>query len=251
MRTPSLAAAAAAAALALAACDDTGTEISTGDDILNDDVAALAADAVQEDLEVMNALLPVMGVAYAPVAYDVLDYPRSRTVMFYDADGEEQPAFDPLTTASIHTTLDISGEASGQDFEWSLDRTRDMWVTGLEGEETQRTWNGTGADDRSRARLVEGEVSRTYDMTGTLLVEDVVRGVPRADNPWPLSGTITRDLTIEVTNGPNGDETITRLVVITFDGTQYATLTLDGTEYEVDLTQRGRDGVHRRHHRGG
>ena len=68
MRTPSLAAAAAAAALALAACDDTGTEISTGDDILNDDVAALAADAVQEDLEVMNALLPVMGVAYAPVA---------------------------------------------------------------------------------------------------------------------------------------------------------------------------------------
>ena len=94
-------------------------------------------------------------------------------------------------------------------------------------------------------------MTRTYDMSGTLLVEDVVRGVPRADNPWPLSGTITRDLTIEVTNGPNGDETITRLVVTTFDGTRYATLTVDGAEYQVDLTQRGRDRVRRQHHRGG
>ena len=243
-------AAALAAALAFAACDDSSTQSRPGDDLLNDDVALLAADAVQEDLEVMNTLLPVLGQSTVPVAFDVLEYSRSRTVTFFDGDGEEQSAFDPLTTASIHTVLEISGEVSRDGLERSLDRTRDMWVTGLEGEETERTWNGSGTDDRTRVRLTENDQVRSYEMTGTLQVEDVVRGVPRAEHPWPLSGTITRDLTIEVTNGPNGDETITRTVVLTFDGTQTPTMTVNGVEYDVDLAARGHDRVHR-HHRGG
>lgn len=249
MKTLPRFAAATVAAFALAACDDSGTGPSAADEILNDDVAVLAADAVQEDLEVMNTLFPVGGVPGAPVAAAILEYSRSRTVDFYDADGALQEGYDALLTASIHTTLEVAGEMSRQGFEWSLDRARDMWVTGLEGEETERTWNGTGAEDRSRARILEDEVIRTYDLTGSLLVEDVVRGVPRAENPWPLSGTITRTLTIEVTNGPRGDETITRTVVVTFNGTRYPEMTVNGEVYQVDLAAEGRSKA-RRHGNG-
>jgi hypothetical protein len=238
-------AAASAASLALGACGDTATESRVDEDLVNDDVALLAADAIAEDLEVMNSLLTVMGVASAPVAFNVMDHSRSRTVEFFDGEGNLQSAFDPITTASIHTVLVVSGDVTRDGLEWSMDRTRDMWVTGLEGRETERTWNGTGTDDRTRARVTAAGESRSYDMSGTLQVEDVIRGVPRAEFPWPLSGTITRDLTIDVTNGPNGDETITRLVVLTFDGTRYPTLTVNGVEYEVDLAATGRDRVHR------
>ncbi|HSG46716.1 MAG TPA: hypothetical protein VLA43_02760 [Longimicrobiales bacterium] len=246
MKTLTLRAASLAALVALAACDDAGTDPAADDAALNDDVALLAADAVQEDLDVMNATVP-LGTMSAPIASDIMDFTRSRVVTFYDADGVEQGAYDALTTASIHTLLTVSGDVTREGFEWSMDRTRDMTVTGLLGEETQRTWNGTGADEHSRARVLDADQTRTYDMSGTLLVEDVVRGVPRFENPWPLSGTITRSLTIEVVNGPNGDETITREVVVTFNGTRFVTLTVNGEEYEVDLAERGHDKVHRRH----
>jgi len=245
MKTLTLRAASLAALVALAACEDAGTDPIADNAALNDDVALLAADAVQEDLDVMNATVP-LATAGAPAGADILDFTRSRTITFYDADGVEQGAYDALTTASIHTVLTVSGDVTREGFSWSMDRTRDMWVTGLEGEETQRTWNGEGSDERSRARVVDVDQTRTYEMSGTLLVEDVVRAVPLVENPWPLSGTITRNLTIEVVNGPNGDETITRLVVLTFNGTQFVTLTVNGEEYEVDLAEQGRNKVHRR-----
>ena len=238
------------ALMAVAACDEAATEPRADDSVLDDDVAMLAADVAQEDLEVMNSMLP-SGIVGAPAASTVSDFSRHRTVEFFDTLGAEQDHYDRLATGSIHTVLEVAGEMSKEGFEWSLDRSRDMWVTGLGGEETERTWNGTGAEDRSRARVLDNDAARTYDFTGTLLIEDVVRGVPRDENPWPLSGTITRNVTIEVTNGPNGDETITRLVVITFNGTQFVTMMVNDVEYDVDLAERGRHRIHRRHRNGG
>lgn len=246
MRTSTLQAAGLATLLALGACGDGSTGPAADESILDDDIALLAADAVQEDLLAMSTTFPAVGLDVS--ASSVLqEYSVSRTVQFFDAQGNEQPAYDALTTDSIHTLLTVAGTVSRDGFEWSMERSRDMSVTGLAGEETERTWNGTGSDDRSRARVVDPDQTRTYDLTGTLLVENVVRGVPRIEHPWPLSGTITRNLTIEIVNGPDGDETITRTVIVTFNGTQYVTMTVNGEEYEVDLAALGREKVHRRH----
>lgn len=245
MKNLSFRVAALTAVVALAACDESTSEPDAALETINDDVAMIAADIALEDLDVMNSLLPV-GIARAPVAAAVMDYSRHREVLFFDAEGAEQDGYDPLLTASINTILEIEGEASRGDMSWSLDRSRDMWVTGLEGEETERTWNGTGSEDRSRARVLEGGAERSYEFEGDLLVEDVVRGVPRSENPWPLSGTITRDVEIEIENGPRGDESISRIVVVTFNGTQFVTMTVNDVEYEVDLAERGRDRVRRR-----
>lgn len=246
MRARTLRIAAVAALTAVAACGEDSTAPAVDDAVLNDDLALLAADAVVEDLAVMNTVFPA-GALGVPSASSVLEYTRTRTVTFYDADGNEQSAYDALLTASIHTLLEISGEVQKDGYEASLDRSRDMTVTGLLGEETERTWNGTGTEDRSRARVLESGDTRTYDLTGTVVVADVVRGVPRSENPWPLSGTITRNLTVEVVNGVNGDRTVTREVVLTFNGTRIVTLTVNGEAYEVDLAETGRNRVRRKH----
>lgn len=246
MRALTVRAASLAALAAMAACDGDTTAPAVDDAVLNDDVALLAADAVQEDLAVMNTVFP-LGTAAAPAASSVLDYTRSRTVTYFDADGNEQSGYDALTTASIHTVLEVSGDVTRDGFDASLERKRDMWVTGLEGEETERTWNGTGSEEKSRARVLESGDTRTYELTGTVAVTDVVRGVPRAENRWPLSGTITRILTIDVVDPVNGDRSVDREVVLTFNGTQTVTMTVNGEAYEVDLAETGRNKVRRKH----
>jgi hypothetical protein len=72
-------------------------------------------------------------------------------------------------------------------------------------------------------------------MFGTSSIENVVHGVPIEDNPYPLSGSITRDMTVLIIGGKNDGETHSRLAVITFNGTQFATVTVNGETYEIDL----------------
>ena len=93
---------------------------------------------------------------------------------------------------------------------------------------------------KSRHSDVNGD--RSYEMTSTSITTDVVHTVPRKDNPYPLSGTVTRDVTVVIVNGRNSDKTRTRHVVITFDGTQFAHITVNGEAFEVDLS--ARDGRH-------
>lgn len=247
MRTTLRGALVVGALTALAACDDDGTGVDTfDDDVLDQDVALLAADAVAEDLAAMSDVLQAVGPG-APQA-SMSELIRTRTVEFFDADGVQQEAYDALLTASIHTVLVLEGEADRMNMDMTISRTRDMWVTGLEGVETTRTWNGTGTESHSRARMSDTYGTRTYDMEGTILVEDVVRAVPVTENPWPLSGTITRSVTIAVTGAPGGDRIVTRTVVITFTGEQVVRLTVDGVEFECDLALQDRDRVRRRVH---
>lgn len=233
--------------IALAACSETagpdGSD-SQVESLLTLDVAMVSADAVIDDLaELQLAFVGGIGGAFAAPPPD-----RSRTVTFYDAAGNEQEAHDELTTASIHIVSELSGEMSRENWSGSISRTRDMTISGLEGDETSRTANGTGSSTVSRSRHSDEDGDRSYDMSGTSIITDVVHAVPRGENPYPLSGTVTRDVTVVVVNGPNGDETRTRSVVITFDGTQFAIMSVDGESFEVDLSVR--EGRHPLRHRG-
>ncbi len=162
----------------------------------------------------------------------------TREVTFYDADGNTQAAYDSLSTASIHFVLDVGGDVTRGDWSASLERTRDMTVTGLEGHETTRTFNGSGTEAVSRSRTGSDGSESTFDMTGSFTYEDVVVPVPGSENRWPLSGTITRNMTVTVANGPNGDRTRTVTAVVTFDGTSTAKAVVNGETIEIDLTAR-------------
>ena len=238
MKHPMKSGAVALGLLALAACGDTTGPESSFEDGLTLAVAMVAADATIEELgDIANIGLLIGGGALR-VPGGESTRTATRTVTFFDADGNEQEAYDPLTTASIHLMLESTHEFSRDSWTATGTRSRDLWITGLEGEETSRTVNGTGSSTVTRSQHTDTDGSRTYDMSGTSVIEDVVHAVPRADDAWPLSGTITRNVTVNVTNGPHGDVTRSRTVVITFNGTNLATMTVDGESFEIDLSTR-------------
>jgi len=166
------------------------------------------------------------------------DLTGTRSVTFYDAAGNEQAAYDSLTTATIHFVLEIAGDVTRGGWTGSVDRTRDMTITGLEGVETTRTHNGFGSEDVERSRTLDDGTEATFDMEGTFNHDNVVIPVPGSETRYPLSGTITRVMKVTVVNGPNGDVTRDVTVVITFDGDNTATAVVNGETFEIDLDAR-------------
>ena len=238
--------------LVVAACTDVSGPASPTDRLLNRDVAMVAADAALEDLSDLVELMMASALAASTETTD-RSSTRTRTVSYYDADGNEQDSHDPLTTASIHVVIEGSFEASrGAGWTASGTRARDLMITGLEGENITRTTNGTGAGTRTKSRHTDDDGVRTYDMTATSVIDNVVhevrgRGVARDRDAYPLSGTITRDINVSVTGGGRADRTKHREVVITFNGTNLVTMTVNGEAFEVDLsTRKGRNPVRRK-----
>ena len=62
-------------------------------------------------------------------------------------------------------------------------------------------------------------------------------GVPRSENPWPLSGTIIHHALITFTR-PDGERTRERTATITFNGTQFVIVNVNGEDFEIDLADR-------------
>lgn len=245
--------------VATAACQD-ATGPAPVDDTLLPELAAVAADAVVEDVTLMGqpfgfgpALMPGGpggghgGPPGQPGGHHGIgrDLSGTRSVTFFDAAGETQEAYDPLTTASLHAVLEMAGEVERPGWSASVERTRDMTVTGLEGDEATRTFDGSGTEAMSRLRTtVEGE-ARSWDMVGSFTKTAVVVPVPGSESPWPLSGTVHRTMTVTATGTPGGDFTRTVTATITFDGDHTATAVIDGESFEIDLSARpGRDPIH-------
>jgi hypothetical protein len=243
----------AAVALGAIACEDGVTDTSALDEIaLRADVALVAADGMFQDLALMATPGTWAGMGVGPqevgMGVEVQGSKTfSRTVTFFDAGGIEQSKYDPLTTAWMEVVTDLTRQVSHTFWSAEIARHREMEVSGLEGEETERTWNGSGTGDVLRSRHPEDGSERVYDMASSSVIENVVRALPRSENPWPMSGTITRTIHAEIT--VDGVTEVRDVVtVITFNGTQFVTMTVDGVEYEIDLAERN---VQRRFQRRG
>lgn len=232
---------AAVLALGVAACEDGTTDTHAFDDEgLRLDVALVAADGMFQDLAHMQSPTTWAGTGFSPEAAGIEvqgSKTFSKTVTFYDAAGNVQTNCDPETTASMHIVSHLTREVTHTFWSAEIERQRDMTVTGLEGTETERTWTGTSSGTVKRSAHPEGLALRTYDMTSSAVITNVVRGVPRADHPYPLSGTITRTINAIIT--VDGVEEVRNIVVtITFNGTQFVKMIVDGVEYDVDLAER-------------
>ena len=234
-------------ALTVAGCgsDSAGPSGAPADpSALDADVATIAGDAAAQDIEVMNG--PggnrfALGLVHNDrrFACDTLSrgpITVTRTCVFRDGAGNVQPSYDSLATASASFTATIDGSFDRQHLSGSVHRVSEVVVTGLEGTETSRTWNGSGHGSISRVHTRSDGTTRSYEIAESFTVSNVVIPVPRGPGSWPTAGTITRVLTITKNDG----STITRTVTVTFDGTQVAKVTLDGERYDFDLSARGR-----------
>jgi hypothetical protein len=247
--------------LAASACDD-ATGLDGLDDDMVIDAAVLAADATIEEVTMWAqplgfGALPVEG----PAAINFPgrgpgrpggggswtgDFSGTRSIMFFDELGVEQDAYDDLTTESIEIERDIAGSIERDNFSAEVSRQRSMIVSGLAGEETTRTWNGEGSSSVQRSGVLEDGTERSHSVEGDFTFEDVVVPIPGSDPRYPLSGTITRSMTVTRTNG---DVTEVREVeiVITFDGSATAVAVVNGEAMEIDLSAGvGRNPLRRR-----
>lgn len=242
-----------AAALAVGGCADDGVSPDLLDQTITLNAAVMAADATLEDITLATSPFSFGPGAQAAGWMGMGNGPKgppggrmgiggtttgTRSVTFFDAQGNVQQAYDSLTTASIHFVLDIQGDVEREGWSGSVSRTRDMTVTGLAGVETTRTFNGTGSEKVERSRTLDDGSEASYDMEGSFTHENLVVPVPGSSPKYPLSGTITRHLSVAVVNGPKGDFTKDVTVVITFDGDSTATAVVNGETYEIDLDAR-------------
>ena len=162
----------------------------------------------------------------------------NRDYAFFDANQTAQSAYSASTTASANFHVNVAGvhvAAAGAD---TVNRDRSLTVSGLAGAETSRTWNGTGTRSDGGFRQ-ETDVKRNYHTTDAVTVTNVVVNLPRSSNPWPMSGSITRQIsgTASISrSGVSKSFAVTRTVAITFNGTQYATVTVGSDTYTLDLS---------------
>ena len=237
-----------------AACSDSATtEPGANQAFLTADLATASADAVGEEIEMMGGPggrfnIGLFGAFSGPfgafAARDLgcrsLNNPALqvvRTCTFQDANGAVQDTYDPLTTAQARIQTSVSAERSRENFEASFTRTTDHTASGLAGTETTRTWNGTGTEIVTNSRHTEAQGTRAYTLSTNTSTNNVV--VPVGQQPgWPLSGSITRVITGEITAGPNAGQTFSRTVTVTFNGTSTVTMTVGDETFTVDLQNR-------------
>jgi len=244
MRTRLITSVLAVAVVMLAAC---GTDEPTGassEPLLNADLATVAADAAAQDVELMRGpgVGPfAMGLGVHAGSFDCTREARSqfqveRTCTFKDAAGATQPSYDPLTTASVAVHAELSIEINRGPWSGSVERVRDLTVSGLAGNETEMTWNGSGSAETKRVRVTGDGVERRYELTSATTITNVVIPVPRTSTSWPKSGSIASTVHVLLPDGTERE----RLVTVVFNGTQFVQVTVNGETFEFDLAQRGR-----------
>ena len=212
----------------LTACStETSGPGNFSDQMIDSDIAMLAADGALNDLESMHE------------RSERGEFEHTRTVSFFGEGNVPQNEYHPTDTKWIEIISEMSGEVSRDQWSATISRSREIEITGLLGEETERKVNGVGTEFSTRSRHSDELGTRTYTMSGTSIITDVIHGVPRSEYPHPLSGSITREIEVTITNGPNGDETRSRTVVITFNGTEFPEMTVDGEPFDVDMSAPG------------
>jgi hypothetical protein len=161
----------------------------------------------------------------------------TRSFEFFDASGNPMTTFNDTATASVDIQTTESGVrplALGAD---TVSRARDLTASGLAGHNTTRIWNGTG-NGTEGAYWVDSVATRTAHVTWSTTFTNIVVQLPRLTNPWPISGTIMRQVngTGTVTKpGWSRTLTVSRTVTITFNGTEFVPMTIGSTNYTLDL----------------
>ena len=260
----------AASIVALAACSDSsGPEPVISDAELSADVAASVGTAAAADVGLLRGDMMMAGLGGATTAGsaaslvtidgartrmvgDHCDYMMApklwscsaetenglqveRTIQFF-ANGEAGPTYDAAETDSIKVHASVTGTVVRMHGTITLDNVRDATISGLTGTETSRTVVGTGL--RQEASVFTGERgTRTYNGTVANQILSVVFPV---GGGFPLSGSMVHDVdaTVTLSGGTSGVRSVSRHVVVTFNGTATVPMTIGTLSCTLNLETR-------------
>jgi hypothetical protein len=243
-------------AMALVAACDTTSPTLLSDDELTQDVAVSAGDAIARSIKMMAENEGDAGVPGAFIQSDeanaiTSDLEIHRTRKCFDANGVELAGCSPISSVrriATHVTVDGSRSGShetrrGTTATWSgaVHRVADDTLTrNFNGStEVSRTHQGV-ATGRDTTTYEEADLSRLAAEAATDSVKGITWNLPRASNPWPVSGSVKRVVSVDVTI-TRGEDTqtrsFTRTVEVTFpaDNQGNVTLTINDKTCQLNL----------------
>lgn len=209
----------AAGLMGLAACEESTAPASLVDEALvTADVAQAAGDAIANDVAILignevNAALPAAGINFDLFGVRADSLSTTRTKTCYDAANVVAANCSPATTRRIVFHVSVFGTRSGTNFTAVVHRVRDWTVTrnfdtAVPPAEVSRTHDGVGTSaDTTTHTNPTAAITRTHAASSTDSTIAVTFNLPRASNPWPVSGMMVKRLSVHTTfHGPNGTD---------------------------------------------
>jgi len=256
---------AAAVLFAVAACSNDSTSATAG---LNTEIQAtnradageaaamtvtqLAANEAYMGADVVNAGAAVSGVAVNCTGPDASGWYTCTAALENGLTITRQVRYwegmsyglhwNPGVTDSVNHAWSAAGtiDAIGRPGKvWTVDDAAAATMTLpaiAQGMMPQHSWTGT-ANRHQMSTYTVNSVERIFDHTAHDTLTAVVFQMPRMTNPFPLSGSIIRNVTTVFTAGSD-TRTVTRRFVVTFNGTGVATLQDGALTCDLDLALR-------------
>jgi len=158
---------------------------------------------------------------------------------FYDATDTALPQWDPSAVRVVITSW-LRGTVTGPRYSGTIGRTGTLNIRGIQAATDTLVFDGV-ATDTTDAIYVSLDGTRTFDVH--VLATRTLAGVTKLKNtnvnPWPLAGTATWNLSVDkYASGQQGtiEAHYEAVVVLTFNGTEFADVTVNGRfHYKIDL----------------
>jgi hypothetical protein len=207
-------------------------------------MASLGADGAGTSSRTVTCDGPDANGWYGCVAYTSRGLTITRQVRFWSggsyALGWSRTLTDSVNHRWTRTGAFESAAKPGKMFSINEADTASMVVT--HGTPILHTWNGAGIAHDSSTYTV-GSVTRIFAYTAADTAAALTFTLPHSANPYPSSGSISRNLTLHITAG-GFDKTITRSAKVTFDGSSVAELQVGELTCSLDLVTGVVSGCH-------
>ncbi|HYM81584.1 MAG TPA: hypothetical protein VEY91_09255 [Candidatus Limnocylindria bacterium] len=227
---------------------DTPLSQQAADDLARHFGASLARTGGVPLSQVGSTDLPAIARGQAPhlvrsnleTLADEGEFSWSFSLTYYDANGNEQPGYHPLTTARVRVVARARGRLTTAEHQAFVGVYRLLDVQGLLPSETTIEIDGA-ANDTADCQFAasDGSAERRYHLLANGTLVDVRQLKDSSVNPYPLSGTARWNVVVNafVQDQHGTVETHHEVtVVVTFNGTKHPDIDIDGTHhYQGDL----------------
>jgi hypothetical protein len=238
----------AAGLVGLAACKENTSPSLIDNTTVTTDVAASAGDAIATAVETMTGNEGAAALPAPPISFDLLGSAGNtltvtRTRTCYDANGAVVAGCTPIATVrKIVTHVIMDGSRTGSNsvtggatsnFAGAVHRVSEdtltrIFNTATPPVETARAHTGIGSS-HDTTTFAAGNVNRTHVEAASDSVLAVMFNLPRATNPYPVSGKIIRNVAVHtsVTNGAKTEtKDFTKRVEVDFPADAQGNVTL-------------------------
>ncbi len=171
-----------------------------------------------------------------------------RSYAYIDASGNPTKRYNDTTTAKVDYDVQADGPiGDGATLTGTTHRHVLEVMSGLTGHETSRVWDGSGTSADTNT-YSDSSGSRHYAGARIDSLLALTFAQPRPPHAYPLSGTTVQNVSYTVNSTGKSTETrsVSRRIVVTYDGTAVASVVAGNVQCMLHLDLRKVDGCQTR-----